>query len=220
MSIKTRFDPIDRDVELFLTQDMDPRAASKALAAFAREQFTLADQQNTRALGRKAPHDTFVDGRASENLEAVKPDGTIVFEWQLVNDALAWIHQQLVQHSPVKTGRYSRSHVLLADGDEVDPTAPPLNAREFVYINDQPYSRKIERGLSNQAPDGVYQVVATLASRRFGNVARVRFGYRSILGGSIGQWAGSTSMQRRGRRMNASQRRDWLTRQPAIIVTL
>ena len=52
-------------------------------------------------------------------------------------------------------------------------------AEEYVFINTQPYARKIEgtggRRMAPQAPDGVYQAVATLAQRRFGNIARITF---------------------------------------------
>jgi len=54
-----------------------------------------------------------------------------------------------------------------------------------VFLNIQPYARKIERGQSSQAPDGVYQAVATLAQRRFGNVAKITFSYRTAIGGAI-----------------------------------
>jgi hypothetical protein len=86
-------------------------------------------------------------------------------------------------------------------------------------VNTQPYARKIERGHSKQAPNGVYETVAHLAARRFGNMARIRFGYRSPLFGSIKEWAGRTRLQPKGRRRTGSSRQDWLTRQPAIIVT-
>ena len=48
-------------------------------------------------------------------------------------------------------------------------------ADEYVFINTVPYARKIERGSSSQAPDGVYQAVAMLARDRFGNVARITY---------------------------------------------
>ena len=86
-------------------------------------------------------------------------------------------------HSPVLTGRFAKSHELFADGvDTENPNiAPP--AEEYVFLNTQPYARKIERGRSPQAPDGVYQAVATLAQRRFGNIARITFSYREVRGG-------------------------------------
>jgi hypothetical protein len=58
-------------------------------------------------------------------------------------------------------GLYKRSHVLIADGVAVDDgKIPPLAKTSDVRFNIQPYARKIERGLSPQRPDGVYQAVA------------------------------------------------------------
>ena len=79
-----------------------------------------------------------------------------------------------------------------------------------MFLNTQPYARKIEGDLSRepsskQAPEGVYEAVATLAQRRFGNVAMIRFSYRTPIDGAI---AG-------GRMGDRSTRRT-----PAIIVRL
>jgi hypothetical protein len=73
---------------------------------------------------------------------------------------------------------------LLADGAEVDPSGanvPP--ADEYVFINTVPYARRIERGSSSQAPDGVYQAVAMLARGRFGNIARITYSFRTVSSG-------------------------------------
>lgn len=102
-----------------------------------------------------------------------------------------------------------RGHRLYADGAEVAvgvrgqiPADVP-QAGEYVFLNIVPYARKIERGLSPQAPEGVYQTVAVLAQRRFGNLARVTFSYRTAVGGGIvGGKLGNRAEQR----------------QPAIIV--
>ena len=175
------------------------------LAAFAADAIEDAKQQNKRVLGVVPPYEVYVDGREGAPLTSVQPNGTIRAEFQLVNEVLAWINTQLQMHSPVLTGRYAKSHELFADGiDTENPNmAPP--AEEYVFLNIQPYARKIERGLSPQAPDGVYQAVATLAQRRFGNVAKITFSYRTAFGGAIiGGKAGDRSE----------------LRNPAIIVSL
>jgi hypothetical protein len=183
MALQTRVQPIVRDLELIQRQDLGAKAQSAVLAAFAAEAIEEAKQQNKRVLGVVPPYDVYVDGREGAPLESVKPNGVIRAEFQLVNEALAWISTQLQIHSPVLTGRFAKSHELFADGvDTENPNnAPP--ADEYVFINTQLYARKIERGRSPQAPDGVYQAVATLAQRRFGNVARISFSYRTIRGG-------------------------------------
>jgi hypothetical protein len=209
--VRARVEPISQDIALILGQELSPKARTAQIAAFAKERLSEAEAINTAALGHTPSHQTFVDGRHNAPVETVRPDGTVVYVFDLIEDTLAWIGDQLVRHSPVEHGVYARSHLLFADGQEVDPATPTPDAREFVFINSVPYARKVEKGLSPQAPDGVYEAVAALASRRFGNIARIRFSYRSFPGGAVGDWAGSTKM--RGKR-------DWLTRQPAITVTV
>jgi hypothetical protein len=218
MVVRTKIDPIDRDIALMLDEELSPAAQSAALAQYAREQFAEAAAVNTAALGHAPEHETFVDGARTEQLDRVRPDGAIVFEFELLDEMFGWIDLQLITHSPVKSGRYQRSHVLLADGEVVDPDGSMPDAREYVYINTQPYARKIEAGRSRQAPDGVYQAVAALAARRFGNLARISFGYRAPLFGAVDTWASGTKMKSKGR--SAGARAEWLRRQPAIVVTV
>lgn len=197
MALSTRVQPISRDLELLFAQDLSPQARSQQLAAFAGETIEDAKETNRRVLGVVPPYTVTVDGREAAPLASVKPDGVVRAEFELVNEALAWINTQLQMHSPVLSGRYAKSHELFADGvDTENPNnAPP--AQEYVFLNIQPYARKIERGLSSQAPDGVYQAVATLAQRRFGNVAKITFSYRTAIGGSVvGGRAGDRSDMR------------------------
>ena len=208
MALKTRVQPIARDFELMMAEDLGPKARSAMLAAFAAETIEEAKTQNKQVLGAVPPYEVYVDGREGAPLTSVKPDGIIRAEFQLVNEVLVWISTQLQMHSPVLTGRYAKSHELFADGvDTENPNAAPP-AEEYVFLNTQPYARKIEgyRGLggvvhrapsSPQAPDGVYQAVATLAQRRFGNVAKITFSYRTAIGGEIiGGKAGDRSQLR------------------------
>lgn len=205
MRLRTRVEPIDRDVELIFAQELSPQARSQKLAAFAREAINEAKETNRNVLGRVPPYKQYVDGSEGRSLDAVRPDGVIAVEFQLISETLIWIGNQLRAHSPVLTGRYQKSHTLYADGVEVSPVAVVPPADEYVFLSDLPYARKIERGLSKQAPDGVYQVVATLAARRFGNVAKIKFSYRSPFSSAL----------RTGRAGNKSE-----GRVPAIVVTI
>jgi hypothetical protein len=186
MALKTRVQPISRDLELFLSEDLGAKARSAMLAAFAAETIEEAKTQNKQVLGAVPPYEVYVDGREGAPLTSVQPDGVIRAEFELVNEALLWIYQQLEKHSPRLTGQYASSHVLFADGTEVSVINPPP-AEEYVFVNTTPYARKIEGTnkrppLSPQAPDGVYQAVAKLA-RKFGNVAKISFSYRTVAGG-------------------------------------
>lgn len=175
-----------RDVQAAFT----PAARSRDVATFARGALALAQIANRAALGRVPSHRVYVDGRAGAALETVKPNGgTIEFEFDLIDPAiLRWISEKLHEFSPVRSGRYQRSHILLADGVEIDPAGEIPGAREFLFINSQPYSKAIERGLSPQRPDGVYQAVAILASRK--SNLDIQFGYRPLV--DVGEkWTGA-----------------------------
>jgi hypothetical protein len=219
MRIQTKVEPIDRDIELIFAQDLSPQARSTKLAAFARESLAQAEQQNERVLGHVPPHETFVDGSPGRPIDAVAPDGAVVFEFELLTDLFAWVHEQLITHSPVLSGHYSQSHRFYADGAEVNIDEQAPQANEYVFVNVQPYARKIERGQSPSAPEGVYEAVATLARQRFGNVARIRFEYRVPVGGStpLDAWANRT---RQGRRQRKQRSSEWSRRQPAIVITV
>lgn len=226
--VTTRIEPLDRSIVLAIREGEPPAERGKRLAAYARAALAEAQEINRRATGSVPPHETYVDGKLGAPLESVKPDGVIVFEFDLLNDMFAWIGEMLVQHSPVLTGRYAASHAFFADGVEVVPGADLPPAEEYVFISTVPYARKIERGLSPQAPEGVYEGVAALARRRFGNVARIRFSFRSLQAGGIVGYipaAASVGRDKRGRFASTGARsaaRDLkhATRQPAIVITV
>jgi hypothetical protein len=186
VALQTRVQPIVRDLELFQSLDLGPKARSAMLAAFAAEAIEEAKTQNKQVLGVVPPYEVYVDGAEGAPLSSVKPDGVVRAEFELINQALIWIYQQLETHSPRLTGQYASSHVLFADGTETSVTNP-APAQEYVFVNTVPYARKIEGTKqkppsSPQAPDGVYQAVATLA-RKFSNLAKITFSYQTVAGG-------------------------------------
>jgi hypothetical protein len=190
-TMQVKAEPINRDIALFL-DSLSPNEASRQFAAIAAEQIEDASQTNAQALGRRPPSTTFVDGRAGASLESVRPDGVIVTEFELILDVLIYISNLLDQFSPVKTGRYKRSHILLADNVEIDVHTPSLApqvavADEYIFVNTQPYARKIEHGSSQQSPRGVYEAVSLVARRRYGKIASIVFGFRTLLGSNKGE---------------------------------
>lgn len=226
MSISTKVESLDRDVPLIISDLLSPAAQSEIFAKMAREQLAAAETQNSQVLGHVPSHKTYVDGVAGASEDQVKPGGTIVYEFDIVLEIFAWIEDQLVTHSPVKSGRYAKSHTFYADGVEADPLNPPKDAQEFVFLSLVPYARKIEGAAgktpeSSQAPDGVYEAVATLARRRFGNSAKIGFTFRAASGGDLSEWAASPSAARHAAaHKRRSNPQTWLTNQPAIIITL
>lgn len=203
--VSTKVEPIDRDVGVLIGELLSPAARSRTLAEFARGALGEADEQNRSVLGRVPPSATFVDGSQGAQLEAVRPDGVIVREYELVGGVLVWIGAQLEAHSPIGRGRdphpglYKRSHTLFADGVEVPAGGVVPPAEEYVFLDLTPYARKIEGAgarppSSAQAPEGVYNMVADLARSRFGNLARIDFTFRAPLGSALlGGSAGNRS---------------------------
>lgn len=225
MALRTRVDAINLDYNLLLADTLSPQAQSEAFASAAGQIIEDAKQQNQKVLGKVPPYTVAVDGRIGAPLSSVRPDGMVFVEFELVFEAISWIGDMLRKYSPVKSGRYQDSHVLLADGVAVDNEAVPPLAERYEYVNVQPYSRKIERGLSSQRPEGVYQSVAQLASStsKFGNVAKVKFGYVTPQFGAIDKWASSpagAAWAHRKSRRRKELHGEWLRRQPAIIITL
>ncbi|MBN8958579.1 MAG: hypothetical protein J0H17_18740 [Rhizobiales bacterium] len=215
--ITTTVEPLNLTIAEIINEDLSPAAQSRMLADAARGHLKEAQEINRHALGEVPEHVTYVDGAEGAALEQVRPQGTIVFEFDIVLEAFAWVDQMLREHSPVRSGRYQRSHLFFADDEEADPRNPPPGAERFVFVNTQPYARKIERGLSPQAPNGVYEGVAAMASKRFGNVAKFYFTYEAPLTGAVLDWAHGRKLGS----MPASKRRRQLhkdVRNPAILI--
>lgn len=218
--IKSRVEPIDRDVRLIIDEALSPAGQSKQFAIAAKQFLEEADDTNRQVLGRVPRSHTFVDGQDGAPITSVKPDGVIVREYELVIDLLVFIAEELRVISPFRSGKYQRSHTLFADGAEVPVGAVIPDAREYVFLSDVPYARKIEGTLgrgpqSRMAPRGVYEITAVKANARFGNTARTRFSWRS----PFVPYGGAPSRHRK-RHGVWSGGHEWDTRAPAIIVTL
>lgn len=110
-------------------------------------------------------------------VETVKPFGRVEFiEKADIGEIVMFIWRQLVQRSPYRKGGYSDSHAILVNGKEAAPDNVLAGPGDKVQIvNIQPYARKIERGLSLQAPTGVYRVVFRIAQRRYGKIAFIKY---------------------------------------------
>jgi hypothetical protein len=222
-TLTTKIQPIDQDIKIFISDLLSPEAQSAAFADFAESELEDAEATDAEALGYTPPHTTFVDGVETTNLDAVDPKGTIAFVFDLLDDLFAWIADQLRTHAPVKSGRFRDSIKFYADGTECDledgSEIPP--ASQYVFLATVAYARKIEGGESSQAPDGVFQVMASLAGR-FGNQARIQFAYISPADGEIVDWAttagaASQALRRGG---NPTKHFAWLTSVPAITITV
>jgi hypothetical protein len=143
----------------------------------------------------------FVDGVEGAPLGSVRPGGNIRFLFGALTGVLQWIYQELRARSPVgpergeaggqhkipgRIGEVTTQHVhyrdvhwLFVDGarDRVPATGETVVVNEVAFfVNARPYARRLEHGWSLQAPDGVYELVALEAERRFPD-ARIEFRY-------------------------------------------
>lgn len=215
MASSLRIVPIDRAI---VARIADPAAGAQIVADIARKAIVDAEQANAAALGRIPPHETFVNGARSERLEDVAPGGSIVAVFDLGGDVVRWIYDEVLKHAPVLTGAFRNSIRIYADGGEVGSPEETAGASEIVLTSLAPYARKIERGKSKQAPDGVFEAVAALARARFGNVAQISFSYANPLAGGsdLDLWARKhAALKSRPRKAYAKD-----TRQPAIKITM
>lgn len=206
MAVRTRIQPLSQSLDILVRDTLSPAARSKAVAAFAREKLQEAQAQNSRVLGRMPEHRQFVDGAEGKPLDQVRPDGgRIVFEFEIAQDIVPAILAELERVSPVLSGDYRNSHMVFADGRQVLPGEPVPAAQEYVFLNPQPYARRIELGkmkMRVSGTDRVFQQAQRAAARRFGNLASIRFSYRSPIGTAQTGKAGRAS------------------RVPAIVVTM
>lgn len=181
----SRIDPIFRDIEVIVSDLTSPAARSGRIAEFAAEQIAEVRENNRAIVGRDMPYEVVVDGKVGAALASVRPDGVVVANFDLIRQVLEWIGEQLLLESPRLTGRYVRSHAMFVDGVEHDLDAEIPNGESYEFVNSQPYARKMEpraggKPQSEQAPNGVYDAIAAVAAKRFGNIAKVRYAFRQI----------------------------------------
>lgn len=220
MTASLRIVPLDRTALFTPGSALSPERAAVAVAEFARGEVATAEAVNATALGHPVAHADAVGGVPGAPYETVRPGGSIVATFDLGGDVLDYVYAQLVKHAPVRSGAFAASIAIFADGERVDRPDAAREADEIVITSLVPYARKLERGASQQAPDGVFQGVAALAAARYGNSARVTFGYREPVGGAdaLQAWASDHAARQDGR---ARQRRQYFknVRQPAVVVT-
>jgi hypothetical protein len=180
----------------------------QALIQLANQSFAAADRQNTEILGRSPDFQTIVDGQAGASPDRVKLGGTIVYLFKLgsatLQEAVDDAFRMLAELSPVQTGRFQNSFRLFVNGVEQNLVAggEALELRdddEIQITNLQPYARKIERGWSSQAPNGIFEVVAAGLKSRYASTLRINFAYDRYPGFEVG--AG-----RRGAALNSHSR--------------
>jgi hypothetical protein len=151
----------------------------------------------------------------------------IIFHYLDMDGIAQFALQTLRALSPVGSsgdkhpGLYRDSHMLFVDGHNVTDARGWRPGQQLEISNPVPYARKIELGtIKLTAPAHVYEMATPLIAARYGNQVSVRFTFMPVQFGSIQAYSQSLAGQAAGRRKGGSSkaRRDWLVRQPAIVI--
>lgn len=151
----------------------------------------------------------------------------VVIQYVYMDEIAQFVLQTLRERSPVGSsgdshpGLYRDSHMLFIDGHNVQDAKSWQPGQQLEFSNPVPYARKIELGaIKVSAPPHVYEETAPLVSARYGNSVNVQFVFMPLRFGSVQAYSQSLAGRAAGSRRGGSQkaRRDWLVRQPAIII--
>jgi hypothetical protein len=182
-------EPLDLDVQAIIEEELSPAARSRVLAQAARDELAATEATNQAALGYEPRHTTMVDGAIGADESRVRPDGEIVYTFDLVQDLFAWIAGELASFAPVRSGRYLLAFLFFVDGALASLEGEVPDGHEYVFMSAVPYAGKIEGEHrppeSEQAPNGVFEAIAALAQLAFPGVD-IAFSYRPPLGPIIG----------------------------------
>jgi len=141
-----------------------------------------------------------------------------------MDEVVQFCLETLREKSPVGTapedehpGLYRDSHLIFLNGGVVKDVLGWKRGDTIHVSNPVPYARKIETGrMKMSLPAHVYEQTEQIARARFGNQVSVRLVFMPVRFSGIAAWASFSKLSRAG---NAKARRDWLVRQPALLIT-
>jgi hypothetical protein len=127
------------------------------------------------SLSRDKPnYQIIVDNSPASTEMGVKPFGKITYLFLRMSQVGKLAIKTAIELSPIASGRYKRSWILIADGKFVGQSVLvgdiPDDAQELILVNNQPYARKIHmRGARlRKVPPGIVEKVRQIVRRRFG----------------------------------------------------
>ncbi|MBN9235098.1 MULTISPECIES: hypothetical protein [Phyllobacteriaceae] len=129
-----------------------------------------------------------VDGRSGEAEEAVKPAGIIVYQYPRIEQVVQFAMETLFDRSPVDSGDYRNAHMIFIENSPARNLEELRPSDQVTITNPLPYARKIEVGaMTMRVPgtDQVYQQARQIVASRWGNVAKIKFTFRAIIGGHV-----------------------------------
>ncbi|ARM12130.1 MULTISPECIES: hypothetical protein [Rhizobium] len=160
-------DFFDRELKL-ATADLEPAAINALLANFARDSV-----REVISSGRASEtYERYVNGRQGALEDTVQAPGPIIYEFSLWEPIITFALDELRRRSPVRSGRFRSSFIVLAnqravtDYDTIGPDA------EVIITNFQPYVRKAENGLLGVKRYSIFDGAKRALASRFGNEGR------------------------------------------------
>lgn len=161
------FDAFDRDLRM-ATEGLEPDEIRKALAGFAKKSVA----EVISAGSASSRFELYVNSRRGLPEEAVQLPGPIVYEFSMWEPILTFALDELRKRSPVKSGRFRDSFIVLANQKIVtnfDAIGPD---DEVIISNFQPYIRKAEGGLLGRSRFYIFDGTKRALARAFGNEGR------------------------------------------------
>ncbi|WP_245442235.1 hypothetical protein [Rhizobium chutanense] len=160
-------DFFERDLKL-ATADLEPDAINAMLAKFAKESV-----REVISSGRASEnYERYVNGRLGVAEEAVQAPGPIIYEFSLWEPIITFALDELRRRSPVKSGRFRSSFIVLANQREVRDYDAIGPGDEVIITNFQPYVRKAENGLLGAKRYSIFDGTKRALASRFGNEGR------------------------------------------------
>lgn len=163
---------VARNIRLFRDQALSPAAQSAYLARVA---INARDTAVRR--GDAPPHwTTNVDGRQGAPESSVRPDGFILYRFNVMGLAAKAALQLCKERSPVRSGRYRDSWVVVVEGKPWSgDVADVPDGKPVMIVNPQPYARKIDTGaMKMSVPPGIVEAVRQSIQRKFPTVNAAR----------------------------------------------
>lgn len=178
--LMARFETFAKDIQL-ATADLQPEVINRELAKFAKEELAKAiDSKEGSSI-----YTRYVGGREGAPEESVRVPEAVVYEFSWWQPVIAFALDALRKRSPVLTGRYQNTHVVMIGSQIVSPDVQIASGEEVMIVNVQPYARVLEVGnVKVRAPgDGIYQATRMVVQRQFGKAVDIRFRMVTIPGG-------------------------------------
>lgn len=146
-------------------------------------------QSQTARAGVPPDFIDYANTPGNTDLNSVTLPGPIVFKYKYLREICEVALDELRRASPVDSGEYVRSHTLFIDGAAVEVFPPGYpKFTEVMISNPVPYARKLEVGKTEsgrafviQVEPHIYErVVDNVLKPRYGNVAKISFGFASL----------------------------------------